>query len=88
MNSGNSKDFLLTLSFPGYLKEPYYYFQPFAFGNFSVLSVLLWELAEQKRCHLQGKRRGVVVGELARVVLKLEGEWSSLAVVAARVSQV
>lgn len=40
MNSGNSKDFLLILPFPGYPKESYYYFQPFAFGDFSVLR---WE---------------------------------------------
>lgn len=36
MNGGNSKDFLLTLPIPGHLKQPRYYFQPFAFGGFSL----------------------------------------------------
>ncbi len=52
---------------------------------------LQWDLAEQKSWHLQGeeeRRGGVDGGWGGQSSLKLEGEWSSLAVVAARVSQV
>ena len=50
--------------------------------------VLQWELAE-KSWHLQGEeKRGRWYGRDGQSSLKLEGEWSSLAAVAARVSKV
>lgn len=49
-----------------------------------------WNLYEQKSWHLQGmeKRRGWKELMCEQCGLELEGEWSSLAVVAARLSEV